>query len=187
MRIDFAHPAQNVGTLSIQQGMVIADLGAGSGHYTLEFARRLDGLGRVYAVDVQSDLLRRIQREAALRRLQGVEIIHGDIERERGTKLADRHVDLALLSNVLFQLEQPLAALREAWRIVRPTGSVVVIEWADSPSADGRRLGPAKKHVLGEERALELAQEASLQPLYRFDAGAHHFGLAFKPVPFSRV
>jgi len=163
--------------------MVIADFGAGSGHYALQCAERLEGTGCVYAIDVQRDLLRRIRNEAQRRGLKNIEVIAADIERPSGTHLAERAVDLALISNVLFQLEHPKAALMEAWRIVKPSGKVAVIDWSDS----FRGLGPTKKHVFSKDAALGLASETGFELLKEFHAGAHHYGLIFKPRPRPRI
>jgi len=179
----FANPTKNVGSLPLQPGMVIADLGSGSGHYVMAFALALAATGTVYAIDIQRDLLRRIKNEALSRGLRNIEIIHGDIGRLHGTKLADRCVDMALLSNVLFQLDDQHTALKEAWRIVKPKGHVAVIDWADSFSG----LGPIKKHVLTRERALAFAHNTGLELVREFDAGAHHYGLLFKQTSFTNV
>ncbi len=177
----FASPARNVGAFAVEPGMVIADLGAGSGHYTLEFAAQLAGTGRVYAIDVQRDLLRRIKNEADRRGFKNVETITGDVERPQGTHIAERAIDIVLLSNVLFQLEDPSAALNEAWRIVKPSGKVAIIDWSDSFGG----MGPTKKHVVKKERALELAKAAGFELVREFDAGTHHYGLILKPTAIS--
>lgn len=163
--------------------MVIADFGAGSGHYTLQFAALLHDTGRVYAIDVQSDLLRRIQSEAHRRALKNIEIVTGDVERPHGTKLADRTVDLVLMSNVLFQLEDPAGALKEAWRILKPGGKLAIIDWSASFSG----MGPTKQHVMPKEKALELATRGGFKVLNEFQAGDHHYGLLLRPIPTAKI
>jgi len=172
----FAHPARNTHQLDIQEGAAAADFGAGSGHYAFEIARQLGNTGLVYAIDVQRDLLRRLKREAAHRDLKNIETILADIEQPRGSKLADRSCDLVLISNLLFQLQDPGAALTEARRVLKPSGRLAVIDWSDS----FRSLGPAKQHVVKKARVLELARSAHFELLREFDAGAHHYGLVFR-------
>jgi SAM-dependent methyltransferase len=65
----------------IQAGMEIADLGAGSGFYTIAAAKALISTGRVYAVDAQKDLLTKIKNNAVSQGLYNVEVIWGDIEK----------------------------------------------------------------------------------------------------------
>src|SRR3989344_5280139 len=92
----FAHPRRNIAALGIQSSMRVADFGAGGGAYTLAIAERLEGSGRVYAIDVQRDLLRRIANEAARRGYANVEGIWADLEVPRASKLADASIDLVL-------------------------------------------------------------------------------------------
>src|SRR5437588_7612192 len=58
--------------------------------------------------------------------------IWADLEKPRASKLADRRADLVLISNLLFQLSDKKAPLKEAWRILKPAGRLAVIDWEDS-------------------------------------------------------
>ena len=178
----FADPAKNISVLGVDPGMLVADFGAGSGAYTIAIARALRGSGRVYAVDVQKDLLRRIKTETHSRGLDSVvEIIWGDVEERGGSKIADGAVDLVLLSNLLFQLPDKRAALIEARRILKPTGRVAIIEWSDSFGG----MGPHKDDVVKRDVALELVSSNGFEFVHGFAAGAHHYGLIVRQVPKS--
>ncbi len=175
----FAHPARNVSALGIQSGMSVADFGSGSGAYVLAIAERLEGTGHVYAIDGQRDFLRRTKNEAQKRGYHNVEVIWCDLERPRASKIADQKLDLVLISNLLFQIENKAAVLAEAWRILKPAGHLAVIDWSDSFN----NMGPQKSDVVTEEKTLALAKDASFELQREFDAGAHHYGLIFKLVP----
>ncbi|KKW45579.1 hypothetical protein A3C21_02050 [Candidatus Kaiserbacteria bacterium RIFCSPHIGHO2_02_FULL_59_21] len=181
----FAHPRRNIGALGLQNGMRVADFGAGSGAYTLAIAERLEGSGRVYAIDVQRDLLRRIANEAARRGYANVEVIWADLETPRASKLADGSIDLVLVSNLLFQVPDKLPILREARRIVKPSGNVVVIDWSDPALSEkvGDRLGPQKEDIVPEAQVLSFGERAGLGLAREFPAGARHYGLILKPMP----
>jgi ubiquinone/menaquinone biosynthesis C-methylase UbiE len=186
----FAHPGRNAAAIGVEAGHLIADFGAGSGHYTLHFAELLQGTGRVYAIDVQPNLLRRIRNDAQHWGFKNVEAIVGDVERAGGSGLSDNLVDLVLMSNILFQLENKSSAFLEAWRILKPTGSLALIEWADASSGDGQgpaRMGPARKHVVGKELAVSLAKESGFTLAREFQTGTHHYGLLLKPIPQVRL
>jgi len=181
----FAHPAKNTEALDVAPGSVVADFGTGSGHYSLELAKAVGEEGKVYAIDMQVDLLRRLKNEAHHRHLQHIETIPGDIGQLHGTKLKSRSVDLVLMSNVLFQLEHPRRALEEARRILKHTGRLAIIDWADSPPAGRQgfvRIGPAKHHVYPRTQAFADTREAGFESAGGFAAGAHHYGLFFTPV-----
>ena len=181
----FAHPPRNVTALGIEPGTLVADFGAGSGAYVLEIAARLEGSGHIYAIDVQRDLLTRIKNEAHKRGFKNVDIIWCDLEMPNASRIADRHLDLVLISNLLFQVDEKEAVLREAWRVLKVSGRLAVIDWSESPPAGGRRIGPNKKDVVKKEKTIELAQECGFELIREFDAGAHHYGLLCRPVPFK--
>lgn len=174
----FAHPARNVDALGIDAGMTVVDFGSGSGAYVMAIAERLKNEGRVYAVDVQQDLLRRIKNDAHKKGYTNVEIIWNDLERPGASKVADRHADVVLISNLLFQLEDKKSVFTEAWRILKATGRLAVIDWSESFGG----MGPVKNDVVKKDTVLELATAAGFSLQNEFNAGAHHYGLVFKLV-----
>lgn len=174
----FAHPKRNVAALHIEPGLVVADFGSGSGAYVLAIAEALSGTGKVYAIDVQKDLLRRTMNEANKKGLTNVHILWGDLEKENGTKLSDLSCDLVLISNLLFQVENKEQVLREARRILRPRGRLVIIDWQESFGG----MGPIKKHVVDKNTAIAYAEHIGFKFADEFNAGAHHYGIVFRSV-----
>ena len=172
----FAHPATNVAHFDITPGMNAADFGAGSGAYIWPLASALTGAGRLYAIDVQQDLLRRIHNEALKRGHHNVRIIWADLEVPGASKIKSSSLDFVLLSNLLFQIENKIAVLEEARRVLRPAARVALIDWLDSFDM----MGPHKKDVVTKEAALELAKNAGFELEKEFPAGAHHYGLLLK-------
>jgi ubiquinone/menaquinone biosynthesis C-methylase UbiE len=178
----FAHPRRNVEALGVEPGMLVADFGSGSGIYVLHIAEELQNAGHVYAIDVQRDLLRRVKNEAHRRGFKNVEVIWTDLEREGASKLADEKLDLVLVSNLLFQVENKAAVLQEARRILKPRGRLVVVDWADSFGG----MGPQKLDVVSKDKALTLARDAGFELQREFPAGTHHYGLIFKLAPIKK-
>ena len=180
---NFAHPRRNVAALGVEPGMAVADFGSGSGVYVLHIAEALENHGRVYAIDVQQDLLKRVKNEAHRRGFKNVEVIWTDLERAGSSKLTDKTLDLVLISNLLFQLENKGAVLAEAWRILKPAGRLAIIDWSESFGG----MGPQKADVVGKDAALALAKENGFELQREFSAGAHHYGLICKLVPQKRI
>ena len=180
---NFAHPKRNVAALGIEPGMSVADFGSGSGIYVLHIAEAVEHSGCVYAIDVQRDLLRRVKNEANRRGLKNVDVIWTDLERADASKLADKTLDLVLISNLLFQLENKATVLAEAWRVLKPAGRLAIIDWSESFGG----LGPVKRDVVSKAKALELARESGFELQREFAAGAHHYGLIFKLTPQTKL
>ncbi len=174
----FANPRDIVRRLSIGEGMKVADIGAGSGAYTLALAEVVGSDGKVYAIDVQRELLMKLKTEAQHRHIHSIETVWGDAEKDHGTKLADASVDVAFLSNVLFQAEHKEGLLREVKRIVRSKGRIFLIDWSDSFGG----MGPLTKDVVKKEKAKELMLSHGFSAEGEFSAGAHHYGLIFSKV-----
>jgi len=174
--MDFSDPQKNIEQLHIREGMRVADLGAGTGAYTIAAARAAGDSGKVYAVEVQKDLLQKISNEAAGAGLHNIEVVWGDIEEPGGTKVRDHAVDAAIVSNVLFQAEDKGGVLREAGRILIPGGMLLVIDWVDSFGG----LGPHPEEVLTQERAKKLCLESGFAHERDISAGSHHYGMVFK-------
>ncbi len=172
----FAHPRRNIEALGVEPGMSVADFGSGSGIYVLHIAEALDHSGHVYAIDIQKDLLKRVKNEATRRGFKNVEIIWTDLEKTGSSKIADHKLDLVLISNLLFQVENKATVLHEAARIVRPNGRLVIIDWRESYGS----MGPEKSDVVTLEKAEALAKDAGFVPDHTFAAGAHHYGLVFR-------
>ena len=102
--------------------VTVADLGCGDGHLTLEMA---GWALRVVAVDQSSATLSRARRLARRQRMSNISWKKGDIER---LPLGDRSVDIAVLSQALHHATDPEQALREAVRVTRPRGRVLVLD-----------------------------------------------------------
>jgi len=172
----FSDPIKNVESTSIQAGMEIADFGSGSGHYTLAAAKALMSTGRVYAIDINKDLLTKLKNHASREGLYNVEVIWGDIEKPNDTKLRDGSVDLVFLSNILFQVPDKDAVIKEAKRILKPNGRVLLIDWADSFGG----IGPTPKMVVTKASASAMFEKAGFHMDREVDAGSHHYGFIYK-------
>lgn len=172
----FADPGENITHFDVHEGMKVADFGAGNGAYTLEMARRVGDTGKVYAIDVQKDLLSRLAAEARAKKIFTLEILAGDLDRPHGSGLADGAVDLVLVSNILFQSEDKEVLARETFRVLRRGGTAVVIDWSNSFGG----LGPRSQDVVSRDAADMLFRRVGFSSVGSFSAGTHHWGLIFK-------
>lgn len=112
-------------------GAVVADVGAGSGYFTLPLARRVGPEGTVYAVDVQPEMLDILRDKLAAADVDNVELVLGADDDPR---LPEGVVDLVLLVDVYHELEYPREVLQEVVRSLAPGGRVVLVEYrAEDP------------------------------------------------------
>ena len=172
----FADPAVIVNYFGLKPDMVVADFGAGSGAYALAMAEQTRPNGKVYAVDVQKDLLTTLKNQARERHLTNLEVLWGDVETLGGSKIGDQKMDFILLSNVLFQTEAGYQAALEAKRILRPGGQAAVIDWQESFGG----LGPPPEKIIPADAAKKLFAQAGFAYNKSFPAGDHHYGLIFR-------
>lgn len=169
----FSAPEKNIEQLALKEGQIVADFGAGSGAYTLAAAKALRGTGKVYAVDVQKDLLTRLQNTCAAEHVGNVAFVWGDLERVGGTKLHDNSCDVVLVSNILFQAPDKKTILEEAKRILKPGGTLLVIDWTGSFN----NMGPTPEQIFPEADARKLAEVVGFAFDRPMNAGNYHYGL----------
>ncbi|MEK9160891.1 MAG: class I SAM-dependent methyltransferase [Patescibacteria group bacterium] len=173
--MSFADPVANILQMGLRDGMKVADLGAGSGHYALAAAHIVGPKGRVYAIDVQEDVLKCIRDRAEEKGLKNIETVWGDVEKAGGTQLKDLSIDAVVLSNILFQLENKDDAIGEIKRILVSGGKLLVVDWAGAYGG----IGPHKERVMSEHDAEELFIHHGFHKVKAFRGGPHHYSLLF--------
>jgi ubiquinone/menaquinone biosynthesis C-methylase UbiE len=127
----FSDPATNLAKLGVTDGMKVVDLGAGSGFYAIEAAKKVGSTGRIYAVDVMKDLLERLRTGANAQGIRNIEIVWGNAEKIGGTKMREALADRVIASNILFQIEKPDDFALEIKRILKPGGKLLLVDWSE--------------------------------------------------------
>lgn len=171
--MDFVDPKIAVQKMKLKRGMKVGDFGAGSGHYSIAAATLVGSEGRVYSIDVQEDVLKHLNYIAEQRKLENIETVWGDFEKAFGTKLRDNVFDAAILSNVLFQLEDRSTAIIEIKRTLKSGGTLLVIDWSGAHGG----IGPDVDKIIPEDVAEKLFIDAGFQKTISFSPGPHHYGM----------
>lgn len=172
----FSDPSKIIAQLDLQSGSRVAELGAGSGAYILAAAKAVGEHGKVFAVEVQKELLSRLERESSSKGVHNIEAMWGDAEAAGGTHLADAACDAVIVANVLFQVPDKSGLAREAARITKPRGKALVVDWSGSFGG----AGPAPTAVVSKQKAQEIFESAGFQFERAVDAGEHHYGMVFR-------
>lgn len=163
--------------IGLKEKMFIADLGCGAiGHFVFPAARLVGKEGKVFAVDIQKQVLETIEKRADLESLHNVAAVWSDLERYGAAQIESGSLDYALIINTLFQIKDRVSALKEAVRLVKIAGRVVIVDWLLTsipfgPPVEGR-VDPAWVEQEMDKLGMKLVT--------RFSAGQYHYGLVFE-------
>lgn len=141
--------------LALAQGSVVADVGAGTGYYSRRIADVIGPTGKVYAVDVQPEMVAMLQSVAKQRGYGHITPVLGGVN---DVKLPAASIDLAIMVDVYHELESPYELLASVVRSIKPGGRVVFVEYR----AEDPRVPIKPLHKMSEA---QVRREAELHPL----------------------
>jgi ubiquinone/menaquinone biosynthesis C-methylase UbiE len=119
-------PELALDALGLRAGMVVADVGAGTGYMSLRMARRVGPSGKVFANDLQPEMLQKLRANSQREKLSNVETVQGT---EADPKLPPNTMDLVLLVDVYHEFSQPQAMLDKIRESLKPDGRLVLLEY----------------------------------------------------------
>ena len=169
--MDFLDPVKVLQEFGVFGTQDVADFGSGAGHFSLEAARRLDG-GRLFAIDIEKEMLSRLVSEARERNHDHVHAVWGDLATIGGIPMANDSFDKVIAVSVLFQVDDRDAFVQETKRLVRPGGKVLLIDWKE-----GVNFGPHHEHRISENEALSLFKKYGFEKEKDVNAGDYHYGM----------
>jgi ubiquinone/menaquinone biosynthesis C-methylase UbiE len=172
----FINPEQTLIHLELKPGYIVADFGCGAGHYSMAAARLIGANGKVFSFDVQKEALDALRSHAKTVGLQTIETILVNLEKPNGSKLKDASVDAVIIASMLFQSDDKPAVIKEAVRILKPGGKIMIIEWNQEKGIGG----PPLAMRLTREEIKRLLEAAGIPMEKEFNAGDMHFGFLFK-------
>ena len=164
-------PDEIVAALSIRPGQRIADVGCGTGYFTLRLLRATGATGHVLAVDVQQGMLDLLagRLDAAQEKLVTLRRNPPDRPLE-----ATDALDLVLCANTLYEVDETAAArfVKSMADGLAPGGRLAVVEWRPTQMRLGPpvgiRIAPARVRELAEKAGLSLAQDLAFLPMHSF-------------------
>jgi len=160
----------------ISDKMTVANLGCGaSGYFVFPVADVVGKKGKVYAVDILKTVLERVARRAKQENYSNVATIWSNLEIFNATKIESGSLDAALLVNVLYQSQHRADIIREAIRMLKKDGKLLVVEWKSVNSP----LGPPVEERVNEDLLHTAAKKLGLVVDEEFQAGEYHYGIVF--------
>ena len=166
-------PEQIMDALNIAEGSVVADLGAASGWFTIRLARRVGPNGRVYAEDIQPQMIEAIKRRLPLENPNNNVVVRLGTAADPGLPVGT--LDAVLISDAYHEMEQPVALLRNAARALKPDGRIGIVEFSKA----GGGPGPPMDERVDPERVIREASEAGLRLIAQPDILRYQYMLVF--------
>jgi SAM-dependent methyltransferase len=142
--------------LSISPGKNVADVGAGSGWFTVRAARRVTETGTVYAVDINPEAIRYIEKRAATEHLPNVKTVLSQVD---NPSLPAGTIDAVLMLKTYHEVEKPVVLLRNLRASLRPGAKVGIID----------RNGNGENHGVGKDVVVREAGEAGYEVIAQYD------------------
>ncbi len=175
-RAEEEQPDKAIALLGIAKGATVADIGAGNGYMTWRLAERVGPTGKVYANDIQPEMLQMLRQNMQQRKLKNVETVLGKFD---DPKLPANSMDLVLLVDVYHEFSEPQQMLRGIREALKPDGRLVLLEYrGEDPTVPIR---PEHKMTVAQVRA-ELEPEGYRVDRVLEDLPRQHI-LIFKKTP----
>lgn len=158
-RLTWLPPAEVLAALAVAPGLTVADVGAGTGYFSLPIARTVGPKGKVFAVDLQKEMLAMIREKLTpSEQPKNVELVEAPAIR---TTLPGRSCDMVFMANIWHELDDHAGVLREIGRILRPGGALAILDWRhDLPSPPGpppeHRIPLASVHEVLEDNGWKI-------------------------------
>ena len=152
-------PDKALDVLGILTGMTVADVGAGSGYFTVRLAARVGAKGRVYANDLQPEMLKMLAARLARENVRNVTLVQGALD---DPKLAASSIDLVLMVDVYHEFSEPQRMLRALRTALKPGGRLVLLEYRkedpDVPIRFEHKMSVAEAKMELEAEGFTLAK-----------------------------
>lgn len=167
-------PDQVMDALNIAEGSVVGELGAGSGWFTIRLARRVGPNGKVYAEDIQPQMIEVIRRRVPRENLSD-RVVDIRLGTAADPKLPVGELDAVLIVEAYHEMEQPVALLRNAARALKNDGRLGIVEFTMA----GGGPGPDMDERVDPERVIREANEAGLRLIARPNMLRYQYMLVF--------
>jgi len=164
------NPEKALSSLGIKAGMAVADIGCGTGFFTLPLACLVGEKGKVFAADISKEMLIDLRERIEKEKLHNVEVI---LSQENRIPLKAKEVHYCFLSAMVHELENRDLFFRELRRLLKDKGKIGIIEWKKIPSP----LGPP----LEERISLSMMKEILIKNKFcihkTMELGQYNYGV----------
>jgi ubiquinone/menaquinone biosynthesis C-methylase UbiE len=174
----YAKRREIVAAAKVRKGSAVADVGAGTGFFTLQFAEAVGPAGKVYAVDIAPRFLQLIAKRAAAAGYQNVVTVRGSA---KSIEVPSASVDLVFICDTYHHFEDPKSSLASIRRALRPGGELMVVDFKREP---GKTAEWIREHVrAGQDVVTREIEAAGFQKLEEVPLLKENYVLRFRLLP----
>jgi ubiquinone/menaquinone biosynthesis C-methylase UbiE len=173
-RDDWQKPAELVAALGLRRGMVVADLGAGTGYFSRYLARAVGPEGAVLAVDVEPKMVEALRDRADREHTPNVVPVLASVDNPR---LPPRGVDVVLIVDTFHHLDDRVTYFRRLRHVLHRGGRVAVVDWQRRELP----VGPPLEHKLAREQVVEEMVSAGYELASEPEILPYQYVLVFRP------
>lgn len=168
-RVKILDPASILEKLELTREMVFADLGCGTGFFSIPAARRVK---KVFALDIQQEMLDVFREKIKKEKITNIEVI---LSGETSIPLSDKSVDILLMANVFHELEDRSSLIKEVKRVLKMNGRLMILDWKKMEMD----IGPPLQERLDENDVRDTCYGNGFTLLERSDIGPYNYLLIF--------
>ena len=164
------NPVKTLRALGIRAGMIVADVGCGTGFFTIPLAAVVGPRGRVLAADISREMIRDVGKRIEKAGLKNIKTV---LSRENKIPVTSKRIDYCLLSSVVHELENKALFFKELKRLLKKDGKVGIIEWKKIPSP----LGPPLRERISPVAMRQILAENGFAVEKTFRPGKYNYGI----------
>jgi ubiquinone/menaquinone biosynthesis C-methylase UbiE len=168
-RVNILDPDRILETLELSGEMVLADLGSGTGFFSIPAAKRVK---KVFALDIQQEMLDILRDKIKKEKITNINVI---LSGESSLPLFDNSVDILLMVNVFHELEDRFTLLEEVKRVLKKKGRLIIIDWKKMEMDPG----PPLPERLDEKEVIDNCNRNGLPFLEISNIGPYNYLLIF--------
>jgi ubiquinone/menaquinone biosynthesis C-methylase UbiE len=167
-RETWQNPEEIIELLVLKPSYVVADLGCGTGYFTIPLSRKVK---KVYGIDIQKEILTFLEQKIRKQNIGNIETL---LSTENEIPLQNESIDLLLSVNTLHEFRDKDAIVREMRRVLRADGRAAIIDFKKEDTG----FGPPVSIRLSTEQAKQLFKRNGLTALKTHDL-KHHYLIVF--------
>lgn len=169
-RLKWLPPAEVLSRLHLKPGMRVADVGAGTGYFSLPIAQAIGDADMVFAVDMQQEMLDLLRRKMEQPNAPNNISLH--LGSASQLPVSDNTIDLAFYAHIWHELDDHDAVLREAMRVTAPKGRIAILDWRSDKESPP---GPPQEHRISAESLVTFLQTNRCHQVSCYNVGQYAY------------